>query len=757
MNQDISPRKLGHFTGVIIMTIFWILVMYVLLERIIAKLICFVVNKKIRNLGVSMSFLSMNFRFNFGSGFSIRINEIDICIENLCHIQIKNASISQNRLANKHEKFKQSSYLESRDFIVKSKRFFVTSNRIKIIAFNSESFDYKLSELNFIRRSDNKLVKSILNDSIFRLKEVSCELYLNKFTSLKFSITIKCLVFALSMFNYFKDHGKLVLSLNNVKNKQRTNLNSKKIYRKNTDNLEASNKLINTSIRSAIFISKDFSVFLCNDEAIKNQPLASASFFKVQLNQKPNAANYSNKTMICQEVEFLEKIELNFDPWSDLFLEIMHKNSEFLKFRNMSVSTTIKANLKNGIELNLNKKNDTLFSLNAFSYSKNEFSIQFSEMPSDPPKQSVDLSFNFNQVIIFSCLEKMIDFRNLMLEIQINESTFNFKLQDQEKYQANNFIYMNDLLANLNLAYCVFSQFAVSLESLKIKDRDISVLLRIRSCFLRYPFEKKTEEEIKVISLYSDNFSFKLTKDSCEKSCFNTLIVLRSIRLFTNLNIFSEEPNSSSIQVFCEKAVLESIFADNDIKIQIFTSPLFFGTTNSSPLHYLNNIRLEAETRNLSLKRSKSNLSVGSFQSFLYTHVVDENSKHELINQEPTGERENFFAHNCFYLTVFQMRYQCIKSENVNNSTEIYAYAHQFEFICGDFFGTMNIDSLFNLTNLVYSLHLFVIKEAQVKDSLINVYFKDSLSYRSTRLLTSLVNLNVLDNDNLSMDPNSCF
>jgi hypothetical protein len=244
------------------------------------------------------------------------------------------------------------------------------------------------------------------------------------------------------------------------------------------------------------------------------------------------------------------------------------------------------------------------------------------------------------------------------------------------------------------------------------------------------------------MSVKCENFSSKFTNSPKEQMEYLIMLVLKKVTFTTDLNLFNDGKRSSNLELSCEKIAAESSIGNLDTKIQVFTAPLLVGSPHNSPLMYLNRLKSRDKAGGgggASLKRTVSNISTNTCQSFLYTHVVDE--KLEFDTSDDEQGKEYFFAHNCFYLTVFQLRYQSFRPASGENSDN---YAHQFELICGDLFGTMNFDSIFSLTNLVYSFYVLAVKETHTQGTLLSPYFKNSLEYRSIRALTSLVNINII-------------
>jgi hypothetical protein len=738
MDMQFTVKRLSYYGAIAAIGTSLVVLVYFLIEKLVLKVLCSIVKNRLQKAGLSLNVISIKLRIV--AGFCVQLDGVEIGISNLCHFHIQHVTFSFNPHfieipANKNT--------ENEIPVATNKLYLIEFTRLSGAFFRIDDCLNSLKKLHDTMKNLSDLA-GIFDMSIFSFKKTKIKFYPRSNDTIYVQLEADRFYLGHSTFEASVEKSSQLITLKPIENLIDRS-KKKKIYRKDLGSLEAGDLLHRMYVHSVVSTARGIQASFNNHQSEEKDPVLRISGLKTQWTIDPlSLLAKQNEVTILAQLDITESIEFNVDLWTDLVLHLV-QNFTQISFSKICTNFVASIDFPSNVGFKLKKQGENLFSAIASTFSFNDLNgVLFL---TNPHETSIKLELNLDNLELHGPTSKLAELNSTRLELKLSQDYLNIELVSEEFEQNDEFsnrFYFNDIMLNMNVVKCALFRLDYLVKSSDIKFLNSSVVFSLGNCAFELPINSIYDEQQVKVNIRSENVAFKST--AVDKSTSISMLVLKKVSLFTDLNLFSIDTDSLDMfQLYCEKIVIESAVSDSDTKIQAFTSPIFAGSTIDSPLVFLNKTKSRSVEPGVGLRRSVSAISNTSCQSFVFAHIVHENSQldpnDDDLNINPDcqpTEDEYFFGHNCFYLTVLQIRYQSFNSEET-------VYARNFELICGDLFGTMNLASLLNLTNLVYSFYAICWKEARISETLLNPYLSNSLGYDSIRILTSLVNFNVLD------------
>ena len=270
---------------------------------------------------------------------------------------------------------------------------------------------------------------------------------------------------------------------------------------------------------------------------------------------------------------------------------------------------------------------------------------------------------------------------DMCLEIQENKS-----IKVNLTSLSNSEITLSNIIPNIALSNIILKQFKCLFGNKLGYDFILTGRLS--------PFKVEFSSNEKPIELLIKKVDFKL-KSSVAKT--DLLITFDENVLISWCQVFSI---GITTRVFAERICFEAGSDNEDTKWQLIFSPIIFGE------NFLNSINR--------LRKSPQTAS---------NHSLDLESS------------ENLVTFNDLYLTVVQIRSQSFHNEDIS-------YAKQIEVIIGDLFGSIDLEHLLCIFNLLNGISCLVVQENKFESTILTELISDTNSYTSFKLMTSLIDVN---------------
>ena len=695
--------SLFDYVFLLMSTTLWIIFIYLpSFACLEARLFCFVLRKYFPMINAyRFRVFSINLSFNM---FSISLRNLSLFIEEVGYFEIEEMRITLNHPTLWKNK---GSSMSKRNFCVKCFGFSLHLFQESFVADFRDSENHRDPRL-------IRLLHSIFQDSFFDVQNVLVFYSSLKEENLMLVIEMERFVFAYGEFSVFSDNDTTYTL------KSHAIVNSRKI-------------------KSIIVHLFDLNVNIVKHEWKKKSRLG---LFRLTRKTLEN----SLKLLYLKESTF----QMNFGELPDNYLYQTGKQFYFkpsaiidaTSFSDIEINLHLRHELNNGlidlfrtlsrlvpkdsnylsrlylkqISIHLAKSNEIIFNLNLPNKTEDFSTFELKWESSS----GMELNFDTNNLSFSSCL-------NEQRLLQINPLNVYFSSRKSLKKllitscSGQCEVFLKNIMPILRLLSLELSQISSLFD----------IVLEVNSCFLRLPCILNDLENgcltVSATNVYAHLKHLKPTRTS--------LLVLKNIELFN----FSQR---AQFKAKSERVVLESLSTHDDQKMQILFAPIIFGR----------------EAQSFADEGSCSaNVSMHSFQSYLYTYNVSENLSSSM-NLKTLFEAKNmndcvlnkaeklFTTTNNMYLATLQFRYEQFKFENKS-------YSHQFELVFGDFFGSIDIPTLVEMIDLACSIGNYYQCE---KDAYLfiseNCIAKHLQAYVSVRCMTSLIQFNILDNIERSMD-----
>jgi hypothetical protein len=719
LDATFSQIKFYNYLILLISSILWMIFIYFGLDMLVAKIVCFILKRKFMRQRDVYTFSINRARFNFIFRQGIKIYMIDskLCFKNNCQLEVEKILIHLTKPFESGSKF----------YSILVKNLKLTSFKTEIFSPFTEIIDKNVKCVEF-------LASMIANSSI-NIRNFDFVYFFNSKSLLSARAHIKNIKFLHSKFELYNDSVK-----NSVILKPKTMTNDKKIqYRKEFDDLEAGEKFLNEIVNSFLLGFSNIKIYLEDGKFLKSQSylLTEIDKSKLQINLKPKTLDdHGLKSSILIEYIAKSKIHVFLYIWDPIFIQFLnHLNS--LGLRGDFYARIQYVSLR----LNLARDTDNLLSL--FASSLNANSVELFRKNED----ELELNSEIFNIDIFTLLDKILQIKLVTLSFLFKKEILRIILSNSDSCT----FHVDKLGLNFSLLSYTFHQVILITNFIyfkSVRDTKFELLL----AFSNFDLNLVLFDNYSV--LVAAKHLFIKLKSSSKENKKISMIVFDSLQISSDLNLFSEifsNKNDDKFLIQLEKCCIEALSDNLDSKIQLLTSPILIGSNQSSSISYLNQIKKDKIDSYDSSKNSQTDLSAKSFQSFLYTHLLDDKNKKALLSdpQENPGNlvsyentsNKHFRIKNNLFLSVLQFRAQFFKSKNSDRKF----YAKQFEFIFGDLFGTLDFENIFKMTNLIYAFHAFMAKEFfNFNQTFLNTFIGDDFVYTSLRVMTSMVNINLL-------------
>lgn len=734
-------------------TVLWILVIYTFYEYFSSKLVCFFLNKHLNRNCIAhllnVNFSSINFSFIY---FCIMVKNVNICVTNVCHIELDNLSI---RLNNKRtNKSKPPDDIEHYSAI-SNRLFYAKCDDVRIILFKENFSNFQ--NLQFPDIS----IEYLIGKFVFDVSNFS--ILINRVdANIATCLSVKKFLFAYSKFSAIKSKTNTIL-VQNCRNKKK--IYSKKDYQLKSESSELENldpcstesnvesiviNLINLEISVRKFNfnrSKCIDLLCCNlfksTELNTEMSLTLAELDKARLQiyfgklPKYVFSNNSQKLEINDPSFMIDlvansSIKISLDVWHEMSIIFL---DDFLVMKNclliLNRSVLYRAQFEY-LFINLVRSNDILYCL---SSNKEISTIEIlNESNSNSINKYLILNFFLRNFQLKSFLDQSPIFttKSIYLNTKIEASYINIKLTIGNESN----ICLRNIGPNLSLINELFARFK-SLMNENSRKFDIGLVASLSSIIIELPFGNINQNDKKlIVNLHRVSFKVKSGIGSLMH-----IFILENFNLSTSLNFFNiSNSDKEFLSAKCERVIIESNSSLTDTKIQFIFSPILIGQVDNFVVNKNSN----------NATSSGTNISTNSYESYLYTYVIDESSKIDLnltdSNVLNIQKNENvLITSNCLYLNVIQFRYQSFKNQNQT-------YSELYEIIFGDLFGSIDIELFLQAVNLLSSIYAFIKQELDASSFQTLTEF---LPYKSFRLMTSLIHFNVLNIENHFKTENS--
>ena len=659
---------------ILCLSIIWTLIISFIFQIILSKIVSLKISKylsKNRVFTAKFDFCLNSISFNFFL-FRFIFKNVYLCIENFCHVEIPVVQIGLNRF--------NSNQLNS------------NINRKKYIIY---FFDAKFIFFDEILFNQNGCVDIIQN-----------------------------LQFSFNLVYYFQN---LTLSLNHIHSEQAANLNLRIktltfIFEDDSVANVINYKLIN---KKSVYKDQNLQFMIKNDtgELTNNRKIILLNFVDFEVGQssqngnifdffkikraklnmhfgeipKYNFKNNDNNFEIANlqlfvDIFEMERVELFFDPWNrDLIMFAQDSILLWNNFTNVNRNWIIKLNIKD-YKVNLLNKEQKIFKY----FSNDDFALIEIANIKDT---FLVLKFLLRNVSVVSFLSQDLFFYSSLIYINI---------KIESKIPVIKISFSNKSSINLSKIAAHFELFDLIWSSYLFKKFNVHFVLI--GSMENLIFSLPLDQNCLTMDIKQVGFKFE------QLDTLISIVIFENLNIFTNKSWFDLEQNLSAK---CERLVCELNSNIYGTKFQFVLSPIQIGPEN-----------LFEQIKILNKVDSKSDLSAHSFDSYLYTQMIEENSNED-------SYLTNINLNNCLFVTVCQFRY-----ESFANDTEL--YASFCEVVLGDIFGSLDYENFFKLIDLISSIWIYANKEIE----LLNFINRIELNYSSLRISTSLINFHVFNNYN---------
>ena len=694
--------KFVHYILLLSVSAAWLYIVCLGYDWLLAKVFMFALNKYLNKLA-SVRISSASFSF-FPRGFRVYLRNAKFCVKNVCECRIENVTFQIRNNEGENSKIK----------------YLIQFSNFKLAILKLKAVDSQLMHLEkiWLKLTTWKLFMFILSGSVLKINNAFVLLNADLNANLIVKLNIKQI-----KFSYFKcrlernELNTFMLLVNDQLPKSRI---KNVIYRrKEFDDLESGVKILNEPVNSLLFGFSGVRLALSEDIT----QLFEIERFRLQLTFSEHlplfeSSNFKPSLILDANIEKKAEVNLKLDEkeLSDLIrlLEIKTNKKIFFKIQFEDV------------DLNIIKKDERLCCVKLLLKRNVIKCIIDSEI--------LDFNASLCNVKFETLFTELFQLNSIRLSLNRTENKLILKVANQNiSTPILNYFQAEHLVRDWNFLFYILSQLDLLLNNNYSKNTNFTILCCLGNSLFCLPINCND-----LIKINLENVSFKLTNDKDDRS-WQFISHLDKIKLSTSLNLFSNLIVGDDFEMRCENVCIESFFSVLDTKLQALTTPILIGSTQSSPIQYLTGL---SKKKSSVINNTESNVTMNSYQSFLYTHVIEEKSE-----SSDEDDNEKFYAQNCFYLSVLQFRYQSFKTRSEEDSC---TYSNQSEFVLGDLFGSIRLQDAFKLANLIYSIYGLVLVELEMTRSILNTFFKESRAYTSTKLLTSLFNVHFLDLDNYS-------
>ncbi|CAF0792454.1 unnamed protein product [Brachionus calyciflorus] len=612
----------------------------------------------------------------------LRLESVNLCIDKLCHIEIDEIYVFYNK----------PKLISKLDAKITDKKIYILFKNTRVVLFDKIFFTYFPKNIDHLPKIPYNFIYDFQNFNVY-LNHVDTR-------DLFSSLSIQRFIFACEEFSSIKSQDgnyHLKRQFNKITNKKP----KKRIYLKNDiESIQLNDSNTKPVIKILTVNLVNLDVKILKNHFLLNLKKSKVNIYSGKIPQyflKNNKNTYEVKNLdFIVECEIFEILKINLSLYNPIPFS---KNLRFMsKLTQFKKSFVFLFKLKEFV-VNLNKDNQILMSLIS---SNNKHSSIF------------ELVNQVDKFLVFKQFLRSLELYNFLNDDPIFSTKFiyiNYKFESTVPSIKINISEKSNInLSKLTAISKIFDLILFDNFFRDLKKFNYVLIATLAQIDFTFPFNSN------YLKAKFKQLSFKIEN----KKKLTSIFIFENMKFFTNLNSFKFDDHLS---VNCERLIVEMKSKLEDTKLQFMFSPIQIGIDN-----IFDNLN-DRHRRN-----SESNISTESYESFLYTHVLDENQN---------SDNSNLSLKNSLFLSVIQFRYHSFKNQEV-------VYSKFYELILGDIFGSVNFRIFLKIVDLICGIYKYIDQELDLA-----IFFsKSELVYKTFRILTSLINVNIFNDYDFSKETN---